>query len=200
MTLPYSPVFDRIGGTVLLCGSAASVIDDLNAAEAMRPGAPVWCVNTAFGAVERGVNLLTHHHDRSAWLRGLYRYLRGTNPVVHTRRPEGELPHDRHNRVSVDYWWSVPAFVGGSSGMWAAHVCAQVFDEVILCGIPLSPGGYHPDVVLDRQVRRGEYGWDDSRGAVTRYQGFAAQYAREGSLPGVRSMSGYTRDVFGAPV
>lgn len=188
--LPCLPFFDRIGGTVLLCGSAESSEADLQAAWGLRPTAPVWCVNEAFYVV-RSTTVLTQHYEQAGRMRHAYRKLYNDDPVIHARLGSQGASAD------VDHWWEVDGYAGGSSGIWAALVCSMVFDEVILCGIPLSHGRYHQAIRSNDFVRRGERTWTGAHGAVENYQAHVRHYVAEGLLHNVKSMSGFTRDVLG---
>lgn len=73
------------------------------------------------------------------------------------------------------------------------------FDEVILCGVPLDPGGYAPEIAAFKKPAgdRGQSFTDLP--VLERWRGVIAEFAATGKTAGIRSMSGWTRDALGAP-
>ena len=88
----------------------------------------------------------------------------------------------------VDHWW--PDARGGGGSAWGARKLAWLmgFDPAILCGCPLAPGNYadhKPGVLMTQDAVIDQF----------RRQIEAEPEWREG----VKSMSGWTREFFGAP-
>lgn len=86
----------------------------------------------------------------------------------------------------VDYWW--PAATGGGTSAWGARRMAAMmgFDTVVLCGMPLEPGGYadNEPVKLMRNAK-----------LMRHYQ---KQIEKDTAFhPGVYGMSGWTKEFFG---
>lgn len=190
-------MYERKGGTVLLCGSAECVYQDISEAEKLYPISEKWAVNEAFFAVKAS-NILTLHFEQTAWQRSRFsKFYDGATPVIHACVPRDSTRID--DRASVDFWWDHRECVGGSSGIWAASVCALIFDMVVLCGIPISEQKY-ADVVRSSSnfVRSGEATWTGGH-ATKIYQKRIEGYASSGLLGNVRSMSGFTRELLGGP-
>ena len=97
----------------------------------------------------------------------------------------------------VDYWWNSMVGIKGSSGVVAAiWAKAMGFDEVIMAGIPLSVNStdYHaqyPDSKPDKVFA--------PTNNIEHWQRFLYIHKEHGRMDGVTSLSGYTRQVLGAP-
>ena len=167
-------------GPAIVAGNAWCLHEDLAKAP---QGLPIIAVNGAAGEVKAGF-LYSKHPERMVGKGGywIWRQQRfHTNFTVH-----GSAFHE--NMPWVNYFWE-GARGGGGSG-WGARKLATLlgFDSIILCGMPLNPGNYasgrlsklmrNPDVIdgLRREIEA-DVEWHE----------------------GVTSMSGWTRELLGAP-
>lgn len=169
---------------MLVCGNAFSLRDDYLRAHELFPDAPAIAVK---GAPVKAFAVFGCHPKKMARMVAQQKMLHerftvhmGGNLVDRTR-----LGFKIH--YEPDYRW--PEAIGGSSG-WAARKMAAFmgFDRVILCGVPLSIGGYYGGGVSKP--------FQDQR--------ILDQYRREVMADtdfhkGVFSMSGWTKEVFGCP-
>ncbi len=88
----------------------------------------------------------------------------------------------------VDYFWE-GARGGGGSG-WGARKLATLlgFGPIILCGMPLNPGGYASNPIA-KLMRREDV-----------IDGFRREIENDVEWhKGVTSISGWTRELLGAP-
>lgn len=102
----------------------------------------------------------------------------------------------------LDFVWPSLRWVYGSSGfgaaLWARH--GMGFDEVILCGVPMVPGGYAAEVGAFKRPN-GDAGKSFADLPVLeRWRGVITEFITQGKCGGITSMSGWTREVLGAPV
>ncbi|MEE8370474.1 MAG: hypothetical protein V3S00_06875, partial [Dehalococcoidia bacterium] len=94
-----------------------------------------------------------------------------------------ERPHDR-----VDYWWP-ELWPSRSSGWLAAKIAATVgHDPVVMCGCPHDARPYENglsmwDTITPERLERNQSGL----------------VAQAGGWPTIKSMSGLSRDLLGAP-
>jgi hypothetical protein len=125
---------------------------------------------------------------------------------VHQRRraPPGTMASmvfTAGNERDIDFVWPELRWVHGSSGfaagLWAHH--GMGFSEVILCGIPLEPGGYTPEIA-DWKKQQGDNGasFVDTY-ALMRWREGIMKYVEDGRASMIRSMSGWTASVLGVP-
>lgn len=129
----------------------------------------------------------------------------GRRVFVHSRKRINQTRRIRcftaGNEHDIDYVWPELRWVHGSSGfaagLWAHHGLGH--SEVILCGIGLEPGGYAPEIAAFKQ-RQGDNGQSfvDTH-ALLRWREGIMGYVRDGRASMIRSMSGWTRQVCGAP-
>lgn len=194
--LPYefgkgvSAPFPPQAGPALVCGSAYSLGDDLARARALYPDAPVIAVSGASAHVKADFLFTLHPRDFGKWIAAQRRL--NDSFTTHSSGSIGRLTKlgkpVRDYGDLVQYWWP-DARSAGSSG-WAARILARLmgFDEVILCGVPISQGKYAGDKMA-RDWNRLEL--------VTHYQN--AILRDTANHEGVRSMSGWTKEIFGEP-
>lgn len=166
---------------LIIVGGARSVWEDFY--DAPKKLSDVLCINySAISCPGRVDHIASMHSNALLHLRTL-RKVNGLNDDCETHAP--------HSCLGVD---SVHGSViggvnlnGGSSGCWASVVALEVlgYDSVVLCGCPVDNSGnfYDPPWVEDRFAGK--------RGVWKRA---AALFAGR-----VTSMSGWTRDYFGAP-
>lgn len=181
---PYSH-----SGTVLVCGNAFCLRDDLERARDMFPAAPVIAVNGAAAEVKAFALFTQHPLNFTTWMTaqrerfgdGFTTHAAGKAHMTTKLGVQPPMPW-------VDYWWDHVAHAGTST--WGARRMAKLmgFERVILCGMPLSKGGYangHMARAWQREDKIAHY-----RKAVESDIDYH---------PGARSMSGWTRDLLGAP-
>lgn len=171
--------------TVLVCGNAITLRDDFHRARKLFPTAPVIAVNAA-GRFIKADFLYTLHPDKILEWREAAEYNAG-RPVLSIsdegKRPERGLPE-----VPGIVW--VAGTRSGGTSAWSAAKFARLYlrANTVLCGAPVE---------LD-VAKNGEFIglWDDDD-VVGPYQRFIAGDVE--MHPFVRSMSGWTREVLGAP-
>jgi hypothetical protein len=106
--------------------------------------------------------------------------------------------HD-FDKYPVDYWWD--AHSGASSAGSGAMIGKMMgFDEIILCGCPLTGGdGYYTET-LSSTPENPRIGFSLSESSLMRsYRANFAAYAKRPEFANVFSMSGYTAEVLGKP-
>lgn len=165
--------------TALVCGTAAGLSDDFQRARSLRPDALVIAVNNTVRLMPADWLFSLHPEKLVGWA-DLHERCWGTRPVTYGARP-------RPGCV-VDHWR--PEARGGGSSGWSAAKLALIegFAEVILCGVPLDAVAYE---------KRGPARAFNRRDILERYRnGLLADAAWH---EGVRSMSGWTREVLGFP-
>jgi hypothetical protein len=176
-------------GTVLVCGSAWTLHDDLDRARAVYPDAPVIAVNDAARSVQALAIFSMHPLGLEGWaIEQRQRFGDGctVHSVVGTAHRTTNLGL-RPPMPWVDYWWEGVAH--GGTSVWAARrlTKAMGFSLAVLCGAALSAGPYAHN------------GW---QAAAWRDDGKIRHYRRliERDIdfhPGARSMSGWTRELLG---
>lgn len=178
--------------SVVVCGSAPSLLTEFAATLRHEPQSTVICVNDA-AALVAGDYLFTQHPERAAGYRARSR---NGGIVVHTGKP---LERARH--AGVDVYWpdALRNATSGGSATWLALALGAA--RVILCGIPLDGGsGYHPGIEGHRDEPR--VGMEPPTSEYLRaYQSALAAWA-EALGPRrqvIRSLGGFTRELFGAP-
>jgi hypothetical protein len=189
--------------TTLIIGSAPCVHADMAAARILRPHADMIAVKFSVALVHAQI-AVTHHGEHAERMKRLHRQCWGDEVQIHAPkkmfRPE-ELPH-------IDKLWHELAGVGGTSAWGAARIAKLLgADEVILCGCPMVPAdydeAYHDHTVAEAawsvgaKRNRGEP-WANNH-AVQQYQRKIISDVQQGLAEGIRSMSGWTRNVLGAP-
>lgn len=178
-------------GTVLVCGFAATLWDDLAAVESVKPGLPIIAVNEA--AVHLPAFAIYSFHTEAEKLGRWTKEQRenfGDGFTVHGSGSRDFYEHNIRNYPHVQYWWAASAS-RGSSG-WCARILAGMmgFDEVVLCGIPLDHRRYAD--------KKPAWYWQSGRtNAVTVFQ--KAVKADTVHHEGCYSVSGWTRELLGAP-
>lgn len=184
-------------GPVIVLGSADCALTDLHRVRSHFTNTPIIGVNDA-----SKIHLLDHLFSLHCegledWKNEqLQRF--GFRPIIHTaeRRRAGE---ERSDYPDVDYWWA-GAHTGGTSA-WSAVRTAKMmgFERVVLCGCPLTPTGYCTEPRRSQQTRSvGEVREDHPM--LRGYRRRIEEYVAAGEGVGVFSMSGWTRELLGAPI
>lgn len=188
-TYPY-----KHAGSAILCGTAPSLFEDLEEARRLRPDAPILGVTTMARLVPEVEHIWTQHGDEAGRLRDMAK----RKIYVHARAKNYKgVPA---NVEECDFLWPELNWVGGSSGfagaMWASHGLG--FTEVIMCGIPISVDelGYVESLPLTPE----RFAIGHNYGSTVGWQRQILGFKERGLTKAVRSMSGWTKEVFGAPL
>ena len=183
ITLPHNKLVGKYQGRkVLVVGSARCVWDDLSQ---FRHEIDVMTVNDM---VIHLPGRVTHAYSNDAWR---------VPPMIQARRPKfveqwgNPYGHSCNPHEGV-YVWPWPGH--GTSSLNAVYTALALgYDEVILAGVPLDDSGHYFDppwvkTNFTQEVKETESG--------PRYWEMAAKKVFDGK---VKSLSGRTRDLLGAP-
>jgi hypothetical protein len=177
--------------SALVLGGAASVWDDLAQARALGTFDAVFAVNDAAAAYPGEIEWMATLHPEH-----LHRWLtereRGGYPRPRFLAAHAGNGYDTERRAGIrlDYQtpecWPGLSSSSGSSGLFATKVAIEKgFDRVVLCGVPMDPQAPH---FFDPQPwQAGINFWE------------AWELALPHLRDKVRSMSGRTRELLGAP-
>jgi len=182
----------NLSSHALICGSAPCLHEDFEVASAMRPNAAVLVINEA-GSVVRGSHLITQHPEKAPWFRQ-----RSLNPLItiHTGKPR-----DRALQPGIDVYWPDCVTLATSGGSAIAIALRMGFEKILLCGMPMNGGdGYFQGSALQQDEPR--FGLESSESNyVQSYQNKLIEFTQNEPdvLDRVRSLSGFTRELFGAP-
>lgn len=187
----------RHAGPVLVAGSAPCLFDDVLRARLLHDDAPIMALNEAAAAMEHIDHLVVGHYYKAPQFMAL-REERWPGRPAYTGHA-----CDEPGRIQVpciDHWWTDAK--GQATVAWVAVRIARAmgFEEIILCGCPLDTSGYWNDGqthLEDEGTPR--VGHDNSHPTTRRYRERFEHYARTEPGAPVRSMSGWTRDLLGAP-
>lgn len=190
----YPPYPVRHSGPVLVCGFGPTFYDDLERARKLYPDAPAIAVNEAAKAVKTFA-LFTLHPEKLKRFCALQVQSFGDGFTVHSGGKAFDAQDRPRKYPRVDYWWREAA--GGGTSAWAAARMARLmgFEEIILTGVPLVHGNY-ADLGFAKAWREGQKR-SDGRDMLNTYREYVQGDTRWHD--GVRSMSGWTRDLFGEP-
>lgn len=190
---------------LLVVGSAACLHADFEKALTQHPAAEVMLVNGACAAVEYAHHILAGHTARAEEYQAARKkaFPKAASWRVHanwtSRRPipKKEFP-------SVTDWWG-PAMSSGatSAGKAALIGLALGFERIVLCGCPLDGSGYFPGECegIWKDPGCARIGDAKKQGAkiIRRYKERMVELAATTFKGRVFSMSGYTKDLLGAP-
>jgi hypothetical protein len=190
---------------LLVVGSAANLFSDFEKALDQHPSADVMLVNGACSAIEYAHHILAGHTMRAEeYQAARKRAFPNARPWrvhanwISTRpRPLKELP-------SVTDWWGGEVSSGATSAGKAALIgLAMGFDKIVLCGCPLDGSGYFPGECegIWKDPGCARIGDPKKQGVkiIRRYKERMAELAATTFKGRVFSMSGYTRELLGAP-
>lgn len=176
----------------LICGSAPCLHDEFNTARRKVKHAAVLVINEA-GSVIRGDHLMTQHPEKALWFRE-----RSLNEqiTVHTGKPR-----QRASQPGIDVYWPDCITLATSGGSAIAIALQMGFAEIILCGMPMNGGdGYFAQSAMKQDEPR--FGLESpSSEYIKGYQSRLIQFTERQpeALKRVRSLSGFTRELFGGP-
>lgn len=178
------------GKSVLVCGLALCVMEDYEAAKKLRPNAEIILVNYVCKDLV-GDYLFTLHLEQVDKMKAIALPENKKIPVLTSEaitNPRCLAFHDK-----ADFIFKDGGFNNATSGYAAARVAADFmgYDEVILCGCPVSDkiSGYHPSY-YSRKIHYGA-------GVMRKYMKNLLKYSQEFDHDKIRSMSGYTKELFG---
>ena len=192
------------GGAVFVVGSATCVSNDLSEAFKLRPNADVIAVKFSV-AIVKAKHAVTHHPEHAVRMKKLHREKWGGEIVVHTPYKSSIKPDDLN---SIDCVWSCLAGIRGTSGWGAARIASLLgYDEVILCGCPIDIVA-DDEPFFDATIKRdaSSVGASNQRGIpwksktnLDEWHSAIQKDISAGLATNIRSMSGWTRQVLGAP-
>lgn len=182
----------NLPGQALICGSAPTLVDDLELARLWMPEAAVIAVNESARIVKADF-LVTQHPEKALWFRS-----RSLDPdiEVHTGKSR-----ERAVRYSIDVYWPDCTTLATSGGSAIAIALKMGFQKVLLCGMPMNGGdGYFRGSTMRRDEPRFGMESPDSE-YIQGYKKKLVEFTKKQPevLRIVRSMSGFTRELFGAP-
>ena len=196
----------RHSGTLVVLGSAPGGLDEFRRVKSSRSDLAVMTVNHAAGAVAADF-LVSDHYEIIAELRELQ------DALNHKYTTHCTWDCNTAKWPEVDYWWEWPRS-DASSAQTAIRVGLAVgFDEVILCGCPLSSNrplylgtsgrGCVPIRATwppprDIQIHQSKESWNTSEEILERFRENFARHA-EAWKDRVFSMSGFTSEILGPP-
>lgn len=189
------PVWEPTGGTLLIVGSAPCVHDDLREAEALGQSHKL-LINGAGLIFEHAEHWLIGHGEKVGMFKAARAKVFATPiPYIHGSRRGGTDP------VGVTHIWEGVS-TGGTSAWKAVRIGKGMgYDRIILCGCPLDDSGYVSGESDGIRHDCKRIGHGQSRGVNRMYDNyrrtFAVRAEQEGH--GVYSMSGYSRELLGAP-
>lgn len=173
-------------GSVIICGSAPCVFEDLEKAKRLRPDAEIVGVNNAGAMIPEIKHVWTQHNKLSK------EYKENADVKVHGR---SNILGDRH----TDYIWPKLNWVCGSSGvggaLWARWGLG--FDEVIMAGIPLnSKNTLYSEKYPSKYTKK--HGFADKHQILNWLNHLMLHQKNEKTI-GIYSMSGETMRILGEP-
>lgn len=179
------------GQTCFVVGSAPCVMDEFNEALAHHPQAIIIAVNDA-------ASLVKADYIASIHIENMPRYKKNSvNPDAVC------ISGSKVNEYwPVDHW-----FTGANSGATSAYSAAQMarsmgFEMILMVGCPMTGGdGYYPGLGFkDTMMCYKRFGHSDPKHSVARaHKGALVDYASTEDCSMIRSMSGFTAEIFGLP-
>lgn len=190
-------------GCAIICGAAPCLFEDLAEAKKARPDATILGVKFTAAIIPEIEHVWTQHGEMTLKIK----QAAGRQIYVHARPRSFQtvrgtvwhIPHSQEAYESIDYIWKDIPFAMGSSGVagaiWAKH--GMGFDEVIMAGIPLSHGQLK---YVDGYPNRYQTGAGYALPAqIDNWVGILKKHIANGLMENIRSMSGATRGLLGAP-
>lgn len=188
------------GGAALVVGYAPPVYEDVVAALRLRPNAVLLGVKYSCALFKEIEHVWTQHLEQAKDIRK-----KALGPVyIHGRPREFQRNVIRATpgeNWMLDFVWPDLRWIYGSSGFGAALWArwGLGFDEVILCGVPMEFGGY---ALQMNGIKKPQAAFGRSfaeRDVLDRWKGVIQGFIADGRAAGITSMSGWTREVLGAP-
>ena len=190
---------------LLAVGSAPCLHDDMRAAKLLYPDAEVMLINGACSVVECAEHVLSGHTDKAEFFaRAREKAFPLASPwrLHATWMIRHPVPRDLY--PSVTDWWGPEHSSGATSAGKAALIGMTMgFDRIVLCGCPMDGSGYAPGesdgIPQLRACQRVGDPAKQQASTIRRYKKRMAELAGTTFKGRVFSMSGYTREVLGAP-
>lgn len=186
--------------SALVIGCAANVWEDLKAAEALTKYDAVYCVKQMGVHYPKKFDVWVTLHPEAMDVYEIERKALGfPNGYQIVAPPPEELGmHGKKGNIArrVSYRWNKDSNMSASSGIYGAKVAMQDgFERIVLAGIPMTPEGGHflPEGKTVAGRTRGKV-WSDHASFVCGFN-FAIPFLKGK----VKSMSGHTKEVLGAP-
>jgi len=181
------------GQTAIICGSAPCLLKEFEEVRKHRQDAKVIGINEAVWLIWCDY-LMTYHADETP------RFIKKSlnkDIIIHTSKEYSINYGDK-----AHYFWT-DILLGGTSTGDAIQICSKMgFDEIILCGAPMNGGdGYFHSEVRENVSgcpRFGNFKTDD--GFIKSHQKKLTQLKDRIDISKVKSMSGYSAQVFGKPI
>ncbi len=191
---------------LLVCGSATCVFDDFQQASQRFPLAEVMLVNGACQLIEYADHVLAGHTEKAEQFQAA-RKKRFPNTYpwrLHANWGERMRGRTKDKYPSVTDWWGPEMSSGATSAGKAALIgLAMGFEKIVLCGCPLDGSGYAPGelegIRWERACQRIGDPTKQKQRTIVRYRERMAELAAGEFKGRVFSMSGYTKQVLGAP-
>lgn len=189
----------------IVVGSAPCYWQDLRNAKKAYPNAFVLVINGACVVVEEADAMLSGH------ITNVEKYVKTRTEQFPNRNIEvwgacstKRLIDYRANHPVVTKWFSNSTATGATSAGKAARMLMQEgFEPVILCGCPMDSSGYFPGEEDKNYIRHNCARVGDPaqrmHSSIEKYRDKMAMLAKDEFAGRVFSMSGYTREVLGAP-
>lgn len=181
----------KMQGCVLICGSAPCLIADFHLAKQYRKEAAVMAINDAVSVVRADFLATLHPEDSLKFMR------KNLNPstVIVT----GQHYNAEHH---VHFWFTDCNSGGTTAGSAIKIAKAMGYSEIILCGCPMRGG----DGYFDAPPKPNKFGMSMRFGnapstcrVVRTHQEHLAFEAHAADYSMVKSMSGWTAELFGKP-
>lgn len=191
-----------MSGTLLVVGSAPCLFEDVDAALKLRQFAAIMLVNGACTALANADHVLSGHSDKAEQFAAARRRRFPNAPPWRLHATTGNPTDAAKGCPSVTDWHSQAFCTGATSIGKGAKIglLALGFDEVILCGAPMDGSGYFKGEgtkTIDC-LRIG----DPANQGHRSIDGYRRKF-RDKLAPAFKgrifSMSGYTREIVGAP-
>lgn len=182
----------RLPAKAILCGSAATLIEEFELSRKHWTDAEVIVVNEA-GRVIHARHLMTQHPEKALWFRE-----RSLNPLitVHTAKNKS-----RATQAGIDVYWPDCTTLATSGGSAIAIALKMGFENIVLCGMPMNGGdGYFQGSAMQQDEPR--FGLESPESDyIQGYQRKLIEFSENEpeALERVRSLSGFTRELFGPP-
>jgi len=179
-------------GPAIVCGSGPTLFDDFTTARRALPGATIFAVNEAIRAV-RTSHIVTLHTEKALWFRNLaLQAWPNIEPILHLPI-NGDFPKEK----GIHCWDKIAT---AATSAWAAVKLAKLLghDEVTMCGCPMNGGDGYAFPTEGNKPGEPRFGFSQ-RSGVRVHKGALVDAINNGEAEGVYSMSGFTREVLGAP-
>lgn len=178
-----------------MCGSAPCLLDEFQVALRHRPSSFVIAVNEAASGVFADA-IVSYHAEKFEYFKSISL---NKNVKCHTGKGYRTPEEDR----SIDYRWH-GILIGATSAGDAIQIAAKMgFSEIIMIGCPMNGGdGYFnktQDDAISPRFGRASTLLGENKGMIDRHKSGLKKIAAGESLSMVRSMSGYSSEIFGKP-